>query len=96
MIALNIRTSIDPAKAAAFEAEFIKLAAYVRDAEPGTLVYHLCIDRAVPGRYEIMEVYRDEDAMKAHVSSDIFLAFKPLMADAVTAPPDVSRLEVVA
>jgi quinol monooxygenase YgiN len=40
--------------------------------EPGCLVYQPCRDRDDPRRFLIFEVYRDEDALRAHSESEHF------------------------
>ena len=40
--------------------------------EPGCLVYQPCRDRDDPRRFLIFEVYRDDDALRAHSESDHF------------------------
>jgi quinol monooxygenase YgiN len=43
----------------------------------------------------VLELYRTEEAFKAHVASDHFQAFRPKMAALIAAPPEVERLDVV-
>jgi quinol monooxygenase YgiN len=40
--------------------------------EPGCLVYQPCRDRDDPRRFLIFEVYRDDDALRAHTESEHF------------------------
>jgi quinol monooxygenase YgiN len=63
---LVARLPVDPAKAAAFEAAFAEQAARVAKAEPGCLLYHLAKNRKVAGKYTVLELYADTDALKTH------------------------------
>ena len=90
------RLKVDPARAAAFEADFVETARAVRANEPDVIVYHLARIRETESDYRVVEIYRSEEAFKAHLATDHFQAFRPKMAAAILAPPEVERLDIVA
>ncbi len=95
MLALIATLKIDPANAARFEAEFTEVAAKVRADEPGNIAYNLTRSRTEPGTYRVMEIYRDDEALRAHSGSEHFKAFRPTMAELLVAPPEMEKLDVV-
>jgi len=57
---------------AEFEAVFRELAAKVIANEPGASVYQLMKSRTEPDTYKVVEIYKDDEAIKAHGKSDHF------------------------
>lgn len=45
-------------------------------AEPGNIIYTLAEDVAEPGVIRAFEIYRDDDAIKAHGASEHFKAWR--------------------
>lgn len=92
MIAILARLNVAEGKEAAFETVMLELAAQVRANEPGNQLYTLVKDDA---GYAVMELYDDDEALRAHGSSDHFRAaggkFRGLMAGA----PEIKRFDVV-
>ena len=92
MIAILARLNVAEGKEAEFETVMLELAAQVRANEPGNQLYTLVKDDA---GYAVMELYDDDEALRAHGSSDHFKAaggkFRGLMAGA----PEINRFDVV-
>ena len=88
MIALLARLNVAEGKEAEFETVMLELAAQVRSNEPGNQLYTLVKDDQ---GYAVMELYDDDEALRAHGASDHFRAagakFRGLMAGA----PDLQR-----
>jgi quinol monooxygenase YgiN len=82
-------------QAAAFEATFAALAKQVIDKEPGVLIYQLTKSRAEPGVYKVLEIYKDEAALKLHGATDYFKAAWPNLAGALAGKPEVEMLDGV-
>lgn len=51
--------------------------------EPGCLQFDVAQDPKVPTRFVMIEVYKDDDAIKAHQESTHFKEFRPVVADLV-------------
>jgi quinol monooxygenase YgiN len=94
MSALIASFKIDPANCEKFEAEFAKITEAVRANEPGVVYYQLFRERE-PGAYKVMEVYKDADAIKAHVKSEHFTKMWPQLRTLLVGEPVVDRLEKV-
>ena len=92
MIAILARLNVAEGKEAEFETVMLELAAQVRANEPGNQLYTLVKD---DDGYAVMELYDDDEALRAHGSSDHFKAaggkFRGLMAGA----PELMRFDVV-
>ena len=54
--------------------------------EDGCLAYSLLEDRKSPGRFMTYEAWRDEAALKAHMSSPTMTAATPKMKDILAEP----------
>ena len=82
--------------AAAFEAEARGLVQFTAENEPGTLVFRLCRSKEDQTVFRILEVYTDEEAMKAHIANpnlrETLRRMKPLWLER----PQVEVLEVLA
>jgi quinol monooxygenase YgiN len=66
-------------KGAQFEETFSYQAAQVRENEPGNLLYRLFRSRTDPNEYAVMEIYRDDSALKAHAEGTHLAATRSLM-----------------
>lgn len=78
-----------------FEAGFAAMQKAVQAEEPGCEHYTLCRDKSDPTTYRVMERYADEDARKAHGTSDAFKAAMAGLAGCVVAPPEMVEVDVV-
>ena len=66
------------------------------ESEPGTLQYSLYADVADPAGIWFMEVYADEAAFEAHMSSPAMAKVMGLLAGLLGDPPaDLRRVEIV-
>jgi quinol monooxygenase YgiN len=66
-------------KGAQFEETFSCQAAQVREHEPGNLLYQLFRSRTEPNEYAVMEIYRDDAALQAHVAGTHLATTRSLM-----------------
>ena len=92
MIALLARLKVAEGKEAEFETVMLELAAQVRANEPGNQLYTLVKDDA---GYAVMEIYDDEDALKAHGASDHFKAAGAKFAGLMAGRPELNHFQVV-
>ena len=92
MIALLARLRVAAGKEAEFEKVMLELAAEVRANEPGNQLYTLVKDAE---GYAVMELYDDDEALKAHGASDHFRAAGAKFAGLMTGRPELKRFEVI-
>lgn len=92
MIALLARLQVAAGKEAEFEKVMLELAAQVRANEPGNHLYTLVKD---DDGYAVMELYDDDDALKAHGASDHFKAAGAKFAGLMAGRPELKRFEVI-
>lgn len=92
-IAVIARLNVAEGKEAEFESAMLELAAAVRANEPGNHLYTLCKDEQ--GKYVVMELYDDAEALKAHGQSDHFKAAGKKFAGLMAGAPDIQRMQVV-
>ena len=92
MIALLARLQVAAGKEAEFEKVMLELAAQVRANEPGNHLYTLVKD---DDGYAVMELYDDDEALKAHGASDHFKAAGAKFAGLMAGRPDLKRFEVI-
>jgi quinol monooxygenase YgiN len=95
MIGVVATLKVQEAKAAEFEKIFTDLAQQVRANEPGNLVYQLTKSRTDAGVYKVLELYKDEDALKAHGQTDYFKAAGAKMGPCMAGRPDIEYLDAV-
>ena len=86
---------VQDGKQADFEAVFKDLAAQVRAKEPGNKLYQLCKSKSDPTTYIVMELYDNEDALKAHGQTEYFKAAGPKMAPCLGGRPEIQYYETV-
>ena len=86
---------VQDGKQADFEAVFRDLAAQVRANEPGNKLYQVCKSKADPTTYVVMELYENEDALKAHGASDHFKAAGPKLAPCMGGKPDIQYFDTI-
>ncbi len=95
MIGVIATLKVQDGKAAEFEAIFTELAAQVRANEPGNHAYQLCKSRTEPNSYKVLELYADDDALKAHGASDHFKAAGPKLGGVLGGRPEIEYLDGV-
>ena len=92
MIALLARLKVAAGKEKEFEAVMLDLAAQVRANEPGNQLYTLVKDDE---GYAVMELYDDDEALRAHGASDHFKAAGAKFAGLMAGRPELKRFEVI-
>ena len=92
MIALLARLKVAAGKESEFETVMLELAAQVRANEPGNQLYTLVKDDE---GYAVIELYDDDEALKAHGASDHFKAAGAKFAGLMVGRPDIQRFQVV-
>ncbi len=92
MIALLARLKVAAGKENEFEAVMLDLAAQVRANEPGNQLYTLVKDDE---GYAVMELYDDDEALRAHGASDHFKAAGAKFAGLMAGRPELKRFEVI-
>ncbi len=92
MIALLARLNVATGKETEFEAAMLELAAEVRANEPGNHLYTLVKDDE---GYAVMELYDDEEALKAHGASAHFKAAGAKFAGMMAGRPDIKQFQVI-
>jgi len=93
MLAVIARLNVADGKEADFEKHMLGLAEQVRANEPGNDMYTLCKDEE--GNYIVLELYKDEEALAAHGSSEHFKAAGAGFRGLMGGPPEITRLTVV-
>ena len=92
MIALLARLKVAAGKEKEFEAVMLDLAAQVRANEPGNQLYTLVKDDE---GYAVMELYDDDEALRAHGASDHFKAASAKFAGLMAGRPELQRFDVI-
>lgn len=70
-----------PGKEAEFQEHMTAQARRCLANEPGCLQFDVVQDPKNPTRFVMLEVYKDDDAIKAHQDSQHFKDFRPVVAD---------------
>jgi quinol monooxygenase YgiN len=96
MLAIVATIRTQPGKGADFEAVFQRLAAAVRQNEPGNQLYQLTRSRAEADTYKVLEIYKDDEAVAAHRAADHFREIGREMGPFMAGRPDVEILDGVA
>ena len=92
-IAVIAKLNVAKGKESEFEKIMLGLAAEVRSKEPGNKLYTLCKDEG--GKYVVMELYENEEALAAHGKSDHFRAAGKQFAGVMAGAAEIQRLTVV-
>lgn len=95
MIGVIATLRVQDGKGAELERAFGELTAQVRANEPGNLAYQLCRSRTEPNTYKVLELYRDEDALKTHGASEHFKAAGPALGAVLAGRPEIEYLDAV-
>lgn len=70
-----------PGKEAEFQEHMTAQARRCLANEPGCLQFDVAQDAKNPTRFVMLEVYKDDAAIKAHQESEHFKNFRPVVAD---------------
>ena len=92
MIAVFARIPVAEGSEAPFESAMRELAAEVRSREPGNQLYTVVKDAQ---GYAVMEIYDDEEALRAHAASEHVKAAGAKLAELLAGRPQLSRFEVI-
>ena len=95
MIGVVATLKVQDGKTDEFEKVFTGLMAQVRAEEPGNIAYQLCRSRSDANTYKVLELYRDEDALKAHGASAHFKAAGPALGAVLAGRPEIEYLDGV-
>lgn len=95
MIGVVATIKIQDGKTGEFEKAFTDLAAKVKANEPGNVFYQLTKSRTEPNTYKVLELYADQDALKAHGASDHFKAGGAAFGHTLAGRPEVEYLDAV-
>jgi quinol monooxygenase YgiN len=93
MISVIATMTVQPGQGAAFEAEMRAGIDYIRANEPGTLFYHLARSREDETVYKILEAYRDQAALDAHMQSEWYLQLGGKMRNILARRPLIEQMD---
>ena len=74
--------------------ELVEELAVESRAEDGVVDYRATADVEEPNTVRIVEQYRDDDAVDAHMSSDHFRSFQGAIGDHLAGEPSLYRFDV--
>ena len=86
---------VQEGKEAEFEAIFRELMDKVTAHEPGNHLYRVFRSRKDNSTYVVMEIYADDDALKAHGKSEHFRAMSPRLGATLAGAPDIHFMDAV-
>ena len=95
MIGIVAVLKVQEGKGPDFEAVFLELAAKVRANEPGNVFYQLTKSRTEADTYQVLELYKDQDALAAHGGSDHFKDLGKKMGAFMAGRPAVEYLDAI-
>jgi autoinducer 2-degrading protein len=72
-----------PGKEAEFKEKMLAQAKRCLAQEAGCLQFDVVEDPKAPGHFVMLEVYKDDDAIKAHQESRHFKDFRPVVGDLI-------------
>ena len=87
--------TVQPGKEAAFEEAVRPLVAHVKTSEPGTLTYVLHRAAGKPGKFMFYEVYKDREALAAHVASPPMQHFTGAVGSCLVGQPDIEMYDAL-
>lgn len=86
-----IKIKVKPGREAEFEAIIKALVEASNANEPGIRFYQ-GFRSGTPGEYVMLESFTDLAALKAHTSSEHFMAHRTKLGDCLDGPPETVRL----
>ncbi len=93
MIAILAKMQVKPGSESKFEEAMLHLVEQVNAQEPGNRLYTLC--KEPEGRYVVMELYDNEDAVTAHMQSEHVKASGPSFKGLMSGRPEFVRMDVL-
>jgi quinol monooxygenase YgiN len=95
MIGIVATIKVQEGKGADFEAVFLELTGKVRANESGNILYQLTKSRTEADTYKVIELYKDQEAVTAHGSSDHFKELGRKMGAFMAGRPVIEYLDAV-
>lgn len=95
MIGLIVNLQIVAGREAEFETAFKKQAKGVHADEPGNKLYEIFRSRKEPNKYVALEIYTDEEAIKAHRNAPHMVANRETMAALIDGKPTFELFDPV-
>ena len=86
---------VQEGKDSEFEAIFRELMEQVRANEPGNHLYRVFRSRKDKSTYVVMEIYADDDTMKAHGKSEHFRAMSPKIGAVLAGAPHIHFMDAI-
>ena len=86
---------VQDGKGPELEAVFNDLCAAVRANEPGNKLYSVFKSRKEANTYVVMEIYDNDDAVKAHGASEHFRAAGPKLGGTLAGKPDIQYFDAI-
>jgi quinol monooxygenase YgiN len=86
---------VQEGKNADFEAIFRDLAKAVRANEPGNKLYQVCKSRKDANTYVVMEIYENDDALKAHGASEHYKTLGAGLGPTLAGRPDIQYFDTI-
>jgi len=96
MITVMARLKVKAGSETAFRQAADKMIAHVTANEPGALTYLLYRSTADPSEFVFYEVYRDQDALAVHGSSEPMMQFFGAIGGLVDGRPEVTLYDELA
>jgi len=78
-----------------FEAIFKDMSKAVRANEPGNKLYQVCKSRKDKNTYVVMEIYENDDALKAHSASEHFRTIGAGLGPTLAGRPDIQYFDTI-
>lgn len=78
-----------------FEAIFRDMTKAVRANEPGNRLYQVCKSRKDANTYVVMEIYENDEALKAHGASDHFRTIGAGLGPTLAGRPDIQYFDTI-
>lgn len=96
MIVMWATVKVHPDKIPAYEACFRKYAPRMRASEPGMVLYEISKSPELPNTYKVLEVYKDEEALSAHISNEILKEWLPELYACIDGEVQIERYDTPA
>jgi quinol monooxygenase YgiN len=95
VIAVTVSLVVSPGDGPALEAAVAQLAQATLRHEPDVLRYSLCRSAEAPGRYRLIELYKNQAALDHHLATEWFLTAGPVIRTLLAEPAVLERYEVL-
>ena len=95
MLAIVATLKVNEGRNADFEAAFGEAMKGVRANEPGNTLYQVVKSRTDGQTYRVMELYKDDEALKAHRESEHFMALGPKLKGLLADRPLIEMYDTI-